>query len=87
MAELVYATDLKSVAREGLRVRVSPRAPRRKFQAVIKFILLRAENGRDAGFLFLLTSNSENVMFDLVKRTFLATSLTTREVVNATVIR
>ena len=28
VAELVYATDLKSVARMGLRVRVPPEAPR-----------------------------------------------------------
>ena len=30
VAELVYATDLKSVARKGLWVRLPPRAPRRK---------------------------------------------------------
>ena len=32
VVELVYTTDLRSVARKGLRVRLPPWAPRRKLQ-------------------------------------------------------
>ena len=39
MAELVYATDLKSVARSGLRVRVPPEAPKGRKMKFLKYFV------------------------------------------------